>query len=480
MPKASLGERPVALSLEMGKELRAQAASVRFEVTDASDKKALDERAEIEAAAAPWGDSGHAGMEWQPTEKVDGFCTVSATICDQAGRPLGKATSPVLMAGATAQEALERMAAADIARLSQAQPFRAAAYLGAGACYERLKRGAETGNLVTTAQAAREVGARLDLLEQRDVDLEDAGLCDLLALGADPEAQVVVEYAEWREETGTVAFVTFYWGAVPLVSAMVRQYESEEEAREALEPEPMWLVEPSEEASLDGLQARVTSGRYNREPFRLARFDPDIHLFVARAKGMMGAVIDSAQLTSLRADAAAVLDGCPEEVRAAVEAWAARNGVPMVGLEEALSKERALLAGDLRNCEAWSRFEEWETLAPIFELVPIRLQVAAGKRMFWVEAPTREAAELVARMVIAGKTVRLSEVDRLRLTLVEALASAIEPAARPWLFFGDTHMHTFYSDGTPSPVGLALQAMYCYQDFSVMTDHDTLESALVP
>jgi len=38
-------------------------------------------------------------------------------------------------------------------------------------------------------------------------------------------------------------------------------------------------------------------------------------------------------------------------------------------------------------------------------------------------------------------------------------------------------MHSFYSDGAVSPTALMLEAMYTEQDFSVLTDHDTLLGA---
>ncbi len=40
-------------------------------------------------------------------------------------------------------------------------------------------------------------------------------------------------------------------------------------------------------------------------------------------------------------------------------------------------------------------------------------------------------------------------------------------------------MHSFYSDGSPSPVGITLEALYCFMDFSSLTDHNTIEGAIL-
>ncbi|KPJ62009.1 hypothetical protein AMK68_05455 [candidate division KD3-62 bacterium DG_56] len=96
--------------------------------------------------------------------------------------------------------------------------------------------------------------------------------------------------------------------------------------------------------------------------------------------------------------------------------------------------------------------------------------------------PSKPVADRVVELTAAGKPVRPSDVDAIRVDLVNLLAPETEPPKMPtgrYLFCGDVHMHTFYSDGQPSPVGLALQTMYCFMDFNVLTDHNTIEGARV-
>jgi hypothetical protein len=79
-------------------------------------------------------------------------------------------------------------------------------------------------------------------------------------------------------------------------------------------------------------------------------------------------------------------------------------------------------------------------------------------------------------LVLAGRPATPVDVESLRAGVIAAIAKGIRPAATQ-LVTGDLHMHTFYSDGTCSPVTLALQAMYVNQDFSVITDHNTITGA---
>jgi hypothetical protein len=339
-------EKALPVSFEVGKVLSARVGSLQISAVDPDGDVVFDRRVTPSPLPHPWEGSLRAELEVAPQLPKDGYYTIRALLNDRQGRPLGVAVRPVLFVGRVAEDFLARLEGVELATLSQTAPFEAAAYLGAGACLERLKRGLELSHFAMTAEAARELEVRLDVLDDGVLLPGSRGLYDLLALTGEPEAQVVVEYPNsWT------AWVTFYWGAIPLVSATVQQFGSAEDAAKALQPS-------------DGLTTRVQ----------------------------------------------------------------------------------------------------------------------AENRLITVACPSKPVAERVAALVATGKPVLPSDVDAVRRDLVKLLGpqapAPISPDERI-LFCGDVHMHTFYSDGRPSPVGLALQTMYSYMDFAVLTDHNTIEGARV-
>jgi hypothetical protein len=89
-------------------------------------------------------------------------------------------------------------------------------------------------------------------------------------------------------------------------------------------------------------------------------------------------------------------------------------------------------------------------------------------------------AEKVKALVSARKPIKFADADAVRQALVEALAPKtvlLDVPAGLDLYCGDLHVHSFYSDGANSPIGMALQAMYCYMDFMALTDHNRIDGA---
>lgn len=338
--------KSLPVSMEVGRLLSGRVGSMRITAIDTDGEVAFDHRLKVSSLPHPWSESVGVRMDLAPELPIDGYYVVTVVVNDRDGRPLGFASRPVLFVGRTVEDAFARLRGADLPALAQAEPFRAAAYLGAGACLEKFKRSLELFDLIPAIEAQRELMARLDVLEHGELAPGDWGIYDLLALAADPEAQVVVEYPNHWAGTAT-----FYWGAIPLASATVHQFGSVEDAAKAVRP------------------------------------------------------------------------------------------------------------GDA-----------------------LTTTVAAGDRVISVTSPSKQVTDRVVELIAAGKPIRPSEVDAMRVDLVNLLAPQTEPPKMPAgrrLFCGDVHMHTFYSDGKPSPVGLALQTMYCSMDFNVLTDHNTIEGARV-
>ncbi|TRZ51816.1 hypothetical protein D4S03_04450, partial [bacterium] len=91
-----------------------------------------------------------------------------------------------------AADAIARIEKADISKLAQTEPFKAAAWLGAAACVEKLKWVTEMRDRKLVPATRRELQARLTVLETGALPKDCDSIFKLLALTARPEAQAVV------------------------------------------------------------------------------------------------------------------------------------------------------------------------------------------------------------------------------------------------------------------------------------------------
>jgi hypothetical protein len=338
--------KSLPIAIEVGRVLSGRVGSVQLTVTSVDGEIGFDRVLPASTLDAPWDESVGVRVDLAPELPSDGYHVVKAVVNDRDGEPLGFVSRSVLFVGRAVEEALADLRAANVSELAQTEPFKAAAYLGAGACLEKFKRALELSDIVAAVEAQRELTARLDVLDDGELGPEEWDFYDLLTLAADPEAQVVVEFRDPQ-----TAEVTFYWGAIPLASATVREFATAEHAAEALKP-------------AQGLTTMST----------------------------------------------------------------------------------------------------------------------AGCRLIAITTPSNDVARRAIALIAAGKPVRAADVDAMRADLVSLLAPKAEPPEMPAgrrLLCGDVHMHTFYSDGRPSPVGLALETMYCFMDYNVLTDHNTIEGARV-
>lgn len=109
-----------------------------------------------------------------------------------------------------------------------------------------------------------------------------------------------------------------------------------------------------------------------------------------------------------------------------------------------------------------------------------RASAAVGSLLYHAYGPTAELARRFLDLLVADEPITLAQADAYRAALAAAITPAgMQPLAVEGarLYCGDVHMHTYFSDGRPSPAALLLEAMYTGQDFSVMTDHNTLAGA---
>mgnify|MGYP005839765869 FL=1 len=336
VPSMFVGPGPMSVSVDLGKSLTRRVSRVRVTAVGQDGNTVLDRPARA------------GGVQWDCAAVPDGYYGLTATVLDRAGQPIASTTRPVLLLGSAERDAIARIEKAGVATLAADRPLKAAAYLGAAACVERLKRAVEIRSFPEIARAAREIDVRLDLLEGKQ-PTGDLGMLGLLELASNPDSQVIVEFPNARE-----ASVTFNWGALPMAVANVT------------------LMTPED-------AAKAAAGPPGTQPMPLAK-------------------------------------------------------------------------------------------------------LAAGDRLIQVRSVSDKVANRAASLVAAGRPVTPADVDALRMDLVEALRSTAREMAMPpdfHLYCGDLHMHTFHSDGAPSPAGIGLQAMHCLMDYAIVTDHNIVTGALI-
>ena len=340
---------------------------------------------------------------------------------------------------------------------------------------ERLKRAIYVEDLDAMDSARRELAARFDVLADGTLDVAEPGELDLLALTGRPDAQVVVEYMGGSG-------VAFYWGAFLLAHVRVDTFASPEAARKQFESVPRsFLVFEPEASTLDGLTARLATAQWSAWPTVAAAFRPDVHVLLVNADVRRAYMLDAGLFANARADAAVALPGCPPPMREKIDAWAKAVNVPLLPLHEAMGKNTVLLAGNVNSQPAAGKLDRFKLYRVIVRRDLARMTVLRGDRIYATSCPTRVMSEQVLRLVLAGKPVAPEQVDGLRQMLVKAAGPApAQPLPEEMkLFCGDVHMHSFYSDGWLSPVGIALQTIHCFEDFAVLTDHNAVEGARV-
>jgi predicted metal-dependent phosphoesterase TrpH len=479
--EAIIDARPVPIAVEVGRNPGAPGvASARLSVTDASGRRVLDKQLSMSPLPAPWGDSRGGRLNWSADSIPDGCYTVRAALLDKAGRAVGTAFRPVAVSRGTVEAGLKHLGAAKLGELAVKDPFRAAGWLAVGVGLERVKRAAWTGEGLTLRHGAQEMTARIDLLEHGRQRSDPRSLLDLLVLAADPQSQVVVElpYPDWGR-------VAFYCGAVPLVVAHVKLYESNEIALGALRFGDEDYAPPpgaAEVGTVAGSPARFMTASYQYEPVTPEAFSPNKHVLLVSNEGKVVTIMEAESFPRLRAEAVVVLPGCPAKVAERVKAWAGQMQLPIEGLEEAVKRNFALVAGDLFARPLPEKITKYVLHAQRVVKGFCQLAVVKGDRLIAIDGPSRGVCVQVAELVLAGKALKSGDVDALRRQLVKDLAPG---KARPSgdehgeLFCGDLHSHTFYSDGSPSPAALSLQAVHCFLDFLVVSDHNTIDGAVM-
>jgi len=473
------------VAVEIGTPVARSADTVEIEIRDWNGKTVLQETMDLRAMPEPWSRSDRGVHEWPLGDVKDGAYRIEIRPKDGRDNVLGSASRGLMVTRRSIPDAKKAMERAyglldDVPRLAEEQPFKALACMGVAACVENLKRALELDEFMTVNGITRELNSRLDVLEKGTPAKDAGGMFDLLALGAEPDAQVVIEYPVNRPNMTTVSF---YWGAFPLAGARVYRLGSAEEAANDLSPvRGRVLVLDEERDTFMDMPVAVSDTQERRLLLPWGEFKADRQVLLWQPQSRNVFAVDMDLLRLVQAEAVVLLDHVTSRLRRKVKAWARQKDVPLVPLSEAAGHSTVLLAGNCRKLGDDEPILQLQPYEARVEAGPVRIGAAWGRRQVQVAAVTREAAELILNWVVRGTPITVQEVDGLRRMIVEGLGIEAGKPVLPdgfSLYCGDLHSHTFHSDGTPSPLSLVCQSMYCNMDYLAMTDHNTIEGALV-
>lgn len=473
------GSKPLNAGIQIGSTLAPRVGSVDMRWVDSAGKVLLEKTVKPSRMAEPWSSILSANAEYLPKQIADGYGIFSATVIGKDNAVLQTVSMPVLSVGGVLPDTLARIKKADVAKLSQTQPFKAAQYMAAAACVEKMKRGIEIEDGRMTVAAAQQVRARLDVLEGNPVG-SDAGIYGLTTLTADPDAQVIIEYPD-----SNVATIQLLCGSIPFAWASVEQMGSENDTTAAVmkgtyRKNYSVLADLSEPATIAGLPARVSMLNYNYVPVSNTKdLDPAENVVVADCTSRQMIALEAEHIDYAMADAAVILDNCPDAVRQAVESWSSKHSVPIIKVDD-IQKGRVLFAGDLTGAEIAQKLKGYSLRSYKIEDNYCDIKAAWGKNMIWAMGPSRPAAERLIGLIKAGKPITSTDADAMRQEILKTVNPnlAVQPLPKGSnMYCGDLHMHTFYSDGNPSPIGLMCEAVYVQHDFDAITDHDKISGA---
>lgn len=373
--------------------------------------------------------------------------------------------------------ATQRISRVNLPQLSLQNPFKATAYLGAAARIEQIKRLLATGKAKEAQEVLKELNVRLAILETGKPVRNDGSMRNLLNLTVDSEAQVVVEYPATN-----IGYVSIYWGSFPLVSVGCMEFTNSKDAqniRELVSPKGFRDLRISE--TFENLPANSTERIYALNPSNYCKYTPETEIALVSKEESDVTLLEPDSLDFLQPKAVVVLKGTPETIKTKVETWAKANQIAILSLEEARQRETYLVTGNLWVKENLDWLKYFSVYKGEVRHSGFQMFVQNGKRLYQVISPSKKVGMEGMRLVLAKNPIHLLDANRIRKLLLEDLSPQtvpMLPKSGKNAYIGDLHMHTFYSDGLPSPEGLMLEAMYCYMDFAAITDHNTLDGAL--
>lgn len=415
-------------------------------------------------------------LNWIPRVSDDGYLIADARLMGRDGQPLGYSQERISVITVSMSRALSALKNANLPFLSQTEPFHAAAYLGVAACQERLKQAAQEGRLPDVKLAYNELNAKLDILEGK-MDLgEDRGIFNLLRLSSIPESEVTLEFPEANKAT-----IAFNLGAIPIINAEVTQYPTARDAADSLITKTKSLYHDkykhirigrykAVEASVRATKARITADEF--------KADREV-LLVSNKNGSVE-VLPVGLISGIKVDAVTILNDCPKTIKDTITSWAILSKTPVSDFKTASAKESFLIAGNINDPLVGAIIANLPFYAVVPDASGVEVCAMTGNRVVRVQSRSHRAAELTARLILDCEPVQISDVETIRKALVQSRPPKVtssEADSNLNFYTGDVHSHTIFSDGSATPTGLSLEAMYCYLDYLVITDHNAIQGA---
>jgi hypothetical protein len=111
-----------------------------------------------------------------------------------------------------------------------------------------------------------------------------------------------------------------------------------------------------------------------------------------------------------------------------------------------------------------------------------QVELLVGRRIISTMNASAQLAKSAVFAVTQGEPISLTETDQMRSLLAAEIEEVpVEPLSLVpedmKLFVGDVHMHTIFSDGSYSPLYMAIQSFCNGMDFSIITDHNDVVGA---
>ena len=268
------------MNIDLGINVGRDARAVKLTATNWRDERVFTRRLGLASSGSSVGVRKSAAFAWSLDGIAPGQYTLTARILGAGDAPLGFVERDILITRGLAEEVLARIERAKLAKLAVTDPFHAIDWLEVATNLERFRQVSSRRDLPKIGPQARQLIARLALLETGAVSNTTDEMLDLLALASDHEAQVIVEY--YPQDVG---HVSLYWGPVPIVTVSVHQFADGAAAREAFQAIPTTANEPTTYRLLQGRRiisatnasAQVAQGAVEavaaEEPITLAQID---------------------------------------------------------------------------------------------------------------------------------------------------------------------------------------------------------------
>ncbi len=319
--------------------------------------------------------------------------------------------------------------------------------------------------------AILELNARLAVIEGRK---PDAGypIMELLRLTTDSDAQVIVEFERSRLQSVVErkrASVSINWGSLPLMITQVEEFPTAEKALKSIEK---FKTLRTQKIIIGGYDCYFTTLPY-WQPSELKSYNPSEDFILMLSPRKIGITPISA-LEENDVDALVFFPTCPEKIQKDLTIWAAKAGKKVFSLSQANSTKRVAFFGALDNGKMGKMLKQLAVYRFAVSSQTGVLRFVKRTLAFSLPCLSMDSGKLFAQLILKGDAISLEQADQIRQAVVRAISREPKTLKLPEgmnLYVGDVHGHTYCSDGSSSPLGLIAEAFYADLDFCTISDH---------